>query len=305
MHHFTVDVEESFHAHAARPWLARSAWDEQPRRAPALVDKILDLMDRESVRGTFFVLGWLAKREPAMVRAIADAGHEVASHGWAHRRVDEVSVDEFRRSVRTTKKLLEDIAGTAVVGYRAPSFSIVPGLEWALDVLLEEGHTYDSSMYPFRLHPRYGYPMALPDPHVIRRPSGDIVEVPPATLEFIGRTLPAAGGAYARFLPASLLRQALTNAQQRAAAATVYVHPWELDRLDGNPYGLPLIPRIRVSWGRRRTRRWMEDVFKRFEFCTVAETVVALEPGTVIESIPVQPTEAAEPEARWSRRTPA
>ena len=276
MHHFTVDVEEAFHAHAARPWVPRAGWEAQRRRSPEVIQQLLELLDTKGAKGTFFILGWLAEREPDMVRAIAAAGHEVASHGWGHRRVGEVSRSEFQASVRGTKDLLESLTGASVTGYRAPSFSIVPGLEWALDVLLEEGYEYDSSMYPVRVHPRYGYPRALPHPHLIRRAGGDIAEVPLSTVELFGRTLPAAGGAYGRFLPFSLIKRALRDAEARSSSATVYVHPWELDLQKGNAFFLPLLPRIRMTWGRKRAWRWIRDVLGRHEFRPVRETVARL-----------------------------
>ena len=251
-----------------------------------MVYELLEVLARENVRGTFFILGWLAEREPAMVQAIAHAGHEVASHGWGHRRVGEVSRDEFRDSIRRTKALLESLTGIRVEGYRAPSFSIVPGVEWALDVLIEEGHAYDSSMYPLRVHPRYGYPQAHQDPHVIQRSGGNIVEVPLATAEVFGRTLPAAGGAYGRFLPFSLINRGLRSAQERSSSGTVYVHPWELDVQTRPPFFLPLVPRIRMSFGRRRTWRWIQQVITRYDFRPIAETVRHLTDPVTVEALP-------------------
>jgi len=238
-HHLTVDVEEYFNASAMEPYLPRSRWDGLDRKAPELVGRLLDLLGEAGVRGTFFVLGWLASREPGMVRAIVSSGHEVASHGWHHERVSGLSPEAFREDVRRARDTLQNLTGAPVVGYRAPSFSIVPGVEWALDVLLEEGFRYDSSMYPVRVHPGYGYPEAPPDPHVLERPSGVLVEIPPATLKLGPLVLPAAGGAYLRFFPLALIRSALKSASSRGVPATLYIHPWETDTT---------LPRFQAPW---------------------------------------------------------
>ncbi len=171
-HHFTVDVEEYFHSSALEQLIPRGKWDGLNRRAPLLVHRLLDRMDDHGVRGTFFILGWLAGHEPDLVKEIARRGHEVASHGWDHERVTHQSEEAFRGSVRRTKHFLEDLVGQEVLGFRAPSFSIVPGKEWALDALLDEGYRYDSSLFPIKQHPAYGYPEGERDPFWITRPFG-------------------------------------------------------------------------------------------------------------------------------------
>ena len=195
-HHFTVDVEEYFHPTAMSPYFPMGEWDQLERRSPAVVERLLDFMAKHDVAGTFFILGWLAEREPGMVRAIATAGHEVASHGYEHELVGKLGPDGFRESVRRSRQVLREISGEEVLGYRAPSFSIVPGLEWAFDVLLEEGYRYDASLFPITQHPTYGYPEAERDPYWIERPAGRLAEFPSTTAEVIGRKLPASGGAY-------------------------------------------------------------------------------------------------------------
>ncbi|MGH7607377.1 MAG: polysaccharide deacetylase family protein, partial [Gemmatimonadales bacterium] len=172
-HHFTVDVEEYFQVTALEPQVARGDWHRWDSRVEPAVDRLLDLLARHEARATFFVLGWVADRHPALVRTIAAAGHEIASHGWDHRRIPHQTPDEFRASVRRTKHMLEDAVGAAVAGFRAPSFSIVRGAEWALDVLIEEGYAYDSSLFPvFRRS--YGYRRGRRDPHIVR---GGLIEV--------------------------------------------------------------------------------------------------------------------------------
>ncbi len=193
-HHFTVDVEEYFHSSALERLIPPERWDGLTRRAPLLVPRLLDRMDDHDVRGTFFILGWLAGHEPDLVKEIARRGHEVASHGWDHRCVTDQSAEAFRESVRRTKHFLEDLVGEEVLGFRAPSFSIVPGKEWALDALLDEGYHYDSSLFPIRQHPTYGYPDGERDPYWITRPSGRIAEITP----FL-RELTTSGGAETPF----------------------------------------------------------------------------------------------------------
>src|SRR6476469_1267225 len=163
-HFFTVDVEEYFQVKALESAVAREDWSSRPTRLAGSVDSLLELLDRRSVHGTFFVLGWVAKHRPEVVRAIAAAGHEIASHGFGHERVTELDNAGFREDVRSSTQALEELVGKKVIGYRAPSFSIIPGWEWAFDVLLEEGYRYDSSLFPIRRR-GYGYPDSPRVPH--------------------------------------------------------------------------------------------------------------------------------------------
>ena len=278
-HHFTVDVEEFFHPTALETLIPAESWDTLPRRSPELMPRILDHLAGRGVRATFFVLGWLAEREPALVKAIAAGGHEVASHGWSHRRVTHLDPDAFRDEVRRSRALLEDQAGQPVIGFRAPSFSILPGLEWAFDVLLEEGYGYDSSVFPVRVHPSYGYPDAQRDPHVLDRPAGRLAEVPPVTLQVGKLTLPAAGGAYLRFFPVALLRAALSSAARRGAPGTLYVHPWEFDRAMPSVPG-PWLTQLRMRGGIRHMWRRIGAVTRRYRFRPIRETVALLMEAT-------------------------
>jgi polysaccharide deacetylase family protein (PEP-CTERM system associated) len=274
-HHLTVDVEEYFHASAMEPVIPRERWEGLRRRSPLLVERLLKHLAEAEVRGTFFVLGWLAEREPQMVKAIADAGHEVASHGWDHKRVTTLSPEEFREDVRRSRQLLREISGQGVTGYRAPSFSILPGFEWALDILIEEGYEYDSSMVPVRVHPGYGYPRANPDPHALQRPVGTLQELPPATLRVGPMNLPAGGGAYLRFFPVTLVRRALTAAEGRGAPGTVYLHPWELDG-EMPRFEAPWATRLRMRGGIRNVPRKLAALTSAFRFRTMEETVRAM-----------------------------
>lgn len=274
--HFTVDVEEYFHPTAIARHFPMSQWDTLERRSPRVVERLLDFLAERDVLGTFFVVGWLAEREPEMVRAIAGAGHEIASHGHEHELVGRLGPDGFRASVRRSRATLEDVAGEPVKGYRAPSFSIVPGLEWAFDILLEEGYRYDASLFPVSRHPTYGYPEAEVDPYWIDRPSGRLAEFPATTARVLGRRLPASGGAYFRLLPPALVRHGLRQARSREAAGMFYIHPWELD--DWVPdVDAPRLQMIRTFAGRRGTWRRMERLLSEARFGPIDQTLESMD----------------------------
>ena len=275
-HHFTVDVEEYFQVSAFEGLIPRSDWGRQESRIAASLAALLELLAGVGARGTFFVLGWVASRHPRLVRAISDAGHEIAAHGWDHRRVTDQGPKEFRDSVRRTRALLEQMSGQPVEGFRAPSYSIVPGYEWALDVLIEEGYRYDSSLFPIRRPgSRYGYPDAPVDPYWLQRPGGRLAELPPAILPLAGCRIPAGGGAYFRLFPYALARAALKACERRGVPGTFYIHPWELD--PGQPrFAVPWTTRIRHYGGLRRTRARLEQLLREFQFTAMADTVATL-----------------------------
>jgi polysaccharide deacetylase family protein (PEP-CTERM system associated) len=237
-HIFSVDVEEYFHAIALAPAAPRSRWASLPSRVEETTGVLLDELARHGAHGTFFVVGWVAEQCPRLVRRIVDEGHEVASHSHWHQQVFTLTPQEFRKDLRVSKEALEQITGRPVHGFRAPSFSIIPGTEWAFDVLLEEGFSYDSSLFPIH-RPRYGYPGVPTDPYAIRRPAGMLVELPPATTTIAGMRVPAAGGAYLRQLPFALTQRAFREYTARGISGMFYVHPWEID---------PAQPRLQVGW---------------------------------------------------------
>lgn len=282
VHHFTVDVEEYFHASALAPFAPMHAWPAFESRVVPSTMALLELLAEAGTRGTFFVLGWVAERNPGLVRAIASQGHEVASHGWDHRLVTACTPAELRESVRRSKAVLESLSGQPCVGFRAPSFSIVRGGEWALDVLLEEGYRYDSSLFPVRRR-GYGYVGGAWHPHRLQRPAGRLWELPPATLRGAGSSLPAGGGAYFRLLPYALVRSALKQHEGLGTPATFYIHPWEID--DGQPR-LPVSPltRVRHYGALARTAPRLRRLLAEFRFRSIAETLRA-EPG-VFPKIP-------------------
>jgi polysaccharide deacetylase family protein (PEP-CTERM system associated) len=274
-HFFSVDVEEYFQVNAFESIVSRDRWLAHPSRVARSVDELLEMLSRRGVRGTFFTLGWIARHRPHVVRAIAAAGHEIASHGFWHQRVPTLSASEFREDVRQSKALLEDVVGVEVLGYRAPSFSIIRGTEWALDVLIEEGYRYDSSLFPIRRR-GYGYASACRSPHWIQRASGQIAEFPLATLRYGPLSIPAAGGGYLRQFPLAVIRRAFADATARCEPATFYVHPWEID--DGQPrLAVSALTRMRHYRGLRRTHERIDALLREFNFDCIASHLEALD----------------------------
>jgi len=274
-HFFTVDVEEYFQVKALESVVRRDEWLSHPSRVAHSIDALLGSLERHGARGTFFVLGWLAKHRPEVVLAIADAGHEIASHGFWHERVTALDRDAFRDDIRSSKQSLENLIGAAVVGYRAPNFSIIPGCEWAFDVLIEEGYRYDSSLFPIRRR-GYGYPAAQRVPHFIQRQHGRLAEFPLATTSILAYPVPAAGGGYLRQFPYAVIRRAFQQATDRWEPATFYIHPWEID--PGQPR-LPVssLNRIRHYRGLDGTLARVERLLEEFSFGTIASYLPQLE----------------------------
>jgi polysaccharide deacetylase family protein (PEP-CTERM system associated) len=223
----TVDVEDYFQVQAFAGCIDRGAWDTIAPRVEDNVDTILELFAAAGVRATFFTLGWIAERHPAMVRRIVAAGHELASHGYDHTRADAQTLDDFRADVMRTRSLLEDVGGVPVRGYRAATFSIGASNQWAFGVLEEAGYTYSSSVNPIQ-HDLYGMPDA---PRVPFRPGGGALwEIPMTTVRAFGRNWPCSGGGYFRLLPDGLYRRGLRLVNQRERRPGIfYFHPWEID----------------------------------------------------------------------------
>jgi polysaccharide deacetylase family protein (PEP-CTERM system associated) len=275
IHAFSVDVEDWFQVSDFEEVVEFSAWRWYESRVIGNTERILAMLAEARVKATFFVLAWNAERHPALPRMIAAAGHEIATHGYAHRLAYEVGPDAFRADVERSKKLLEDLTGHAVQGYRAPSFSITARSLWALDVLLDLGFRYDSSIFPVR-DSLYGIPDAHRFPFPITRGGQALTEFPVSTVRVANRTLPL-GGAYLRLLPYAYTRWGLARVAREGHAALVYVHPWELD---------PHQPRLRVR-GKRgfsthylrlgTTERKLRRLLEEFRFAPIA-AVLGLEP---------------------------
>jgi len=256
----TIDVEDYFQVSALSPYIERGAWDRMPRRVDRNVDRILKILADSGARATFFTLGWVAERHPAMVRRIVAEGHELASHGYAHHRASDQTPEAFSLDIRRAKALLEDVAGTAVRGYRAPSFSIDEDNSWAFDCIAEAGYRYSSSVYPVR-HDHYGMPNAPRFTYQARR---GLLEVPVTTARVLGRNLPAGGGGYFRLMPYRVSRwliQRVNRIDRRPAI--FYFHPWEIDPEQPRIRGVGVKARFRhylnLEHTERRLRRLLSD----------------------------------------------
>ncbi len=241
----TVDVEDYFQVYAFFHCIPRESWDRYACRVEANVDRILAQFAAAGVSATFFTLGWIAERHPAMVRRIVDGGHELASHGYDHRRVDRMDPAAFREDLRRTMGILEDTGGVAVRGYRAPTFSIGATTPWAFDIIAETGHRYSSSVNPVQSD-NYGMPDAPRTPY---RPAGtDLWEFPMTTARLFGRNLPCSGGGYFRLLPYALFRRGFTGATAGEGHSGIfYFHPWEVD---------PEQPRVPACGWKSRLRHY-------------------------------------------------
>jgi polysaccharide deacetylase family protein (PEP-CTERM system associated) len=266
----TIDVEDYFQVSAFAPYIGRHEWDSRECRVERNVGRILEMLAQNQTRATFFTLGWVAERYPQLVRNIVAGGHELASHGYGHQRASELSEAEFSDDVTRAKKILEDLSGTEVRGYRAPSFSIGVGNLWAFDSLARAGYRYSSSIYPIK-HDHYGMPDS---PRFAYRVSSGLLEIPVTTLRMMNRNLPSSGGGYFRLLPYALSRWMLrrVNRQDRESAI-FYFHPWEIDVDQPRVAGIDSKTRFRhyVNIGRMETRlqsllsdfRWgrMDEIF--------------------------------------------
>lgn len=267
----SVDVED---------WLQSTIDPRLPLtdRFYASTHKVLDAFAARGVRGTFFVLGLAAEKAPEMVREIQRAGHEVQSHGYGHELVHTLTPELFRADLDRSKKLLEDITGEAITGYRAPAFTI--GLEnlWALDVLVEAGFEYDSSVFPLRTR-RYGIAGAPHYPHRLRTPSGgELVEVPVACYRVVGRQLPVGGGGYVRLFPYFVVRNGVRQLNREGYAATIYMHPYEYDPIEFGEidYPIPWKTRLHQGIGRRGFPGKIDRLLGEFTFTTMAAQIASL-----------------------------
>ncbi len=256
----TIDVEDYFQVSAFAPYIRRDDWDTRECRVERNVDRILGLLDEQDTKATFFTLGWVAERYPALVRRIVDGGHELASHGYGHQRASDLTPQQLYEDVHRAKTILEDIGGQAVLGYRAPSFSIGTANLWALDTLLEAGYRYSSSIYPVK-HDHYGMPDAPRFAHEVRP---GLIEVPPTTLRLFDRNLPSSGGGFFRLLPYGISRWMLQQVNSRdAQSAIFYFHPWEIDEGQPRISGIDAKTRFRhyvnIDRNERKLRRLLRD----------------------------------------------
>lgn len=271
---FSVDVEDYFHVEALSSVVDRESWAQREYRAEVSTHRLLDLLADEQVHATFFVLGWVAKRSPQLVRAIHAAGHEVACHGLTHQMVTRQTPAQFRAETLESKSFLQETVGAPVNGYRAATYSITRESLWALDILAELGFTYDSSIFPIR-HDLYGIPDAPRFPY--RPTSRTLLEVPVTTVEFMGQRLPCGGGGYFRLLPYSLFRAALRRVNNRdQQAAVFYCHPWEVDPQQPRVGGLSLKSRFRHYTNLSKMEGRLRQLLRDFSWGRMDEIFVGV-----------------------------
>lgn len=261
----TVDVEDYFQVSAFEKHIRRDQWDVLPCRVEANTNRVMDLFDRHGIKATFFMLGWVAERYPQLVRRIVDDGHELASHGYSHVRVTQQQPHEFRGDIVRTKKLLEDLGGVEVRGYRAASYSIGASNLWALDELAEAGHSYSSSIYPIK-HDLYGMPEA---PRFAFYPHNDkrLLEVPVTTVSVLDKKFPCGGGGYFRFFPYDLSRWAMQRVNRRDGQPCIfYFHPWEIDPRQPRQQGVGIKTRFRHYLNLHRMEHRLDTLLKDFQW---------------------------------------
>lgn len=259
----TIDVEDYFQVSAMAPYIRRDEWDTRECRVERNVDRILQLLDARGTQATFFTLGWVAERYPQLVRRIVAGGHELASHGHGHERASDLDRAAFHADLDRAKKLLEDIAGVPVRGYRAPSFSIGHGNLWAFDTLLETGHAYSSSIYPIR-HDHYGMPDA---PRFAHRRDNGLLEIPVTTVRMGSRNLPSSGGGWFRLFPYALTRWMIQQVNQvDRQSAIFYFHPWEIDPGQPRIAGIDAKTRFRHYVNIGRTDARLQQLLQDFRW---------------------------------------
>lgn len=275
MNILSVDVEDYFQVEAFADLIDKSQWESYPSRVESNTERLLDLIERQGVKGTFFILGWVAGRYPGLVKRIVDRGHEPACHSYWHRLVFELSREEFREDTVMAKDAIEQAAGERICGYRAPSFSITRRSWWAFDVLAELGFRYDSSVFPVR-HDVYGVPDAPRAPFVVKTPHGPILEYPLSTFRIgTGPNLPVAGGGYLRLLPFWYTHFGVRRAWSEGLSVITYIHPWEIDP-EQPRVAAKLKSRLRHYTNLSKTARRMEQLLQTAPFGSIRDHAAAM-----------------------------
>jgi polysaccharide deacetylase family protein (PEP-CTERM system associated) len=292
-HALTIDLEDYFHTEVASRGVSFAEWERQPARIVASTHRLLDVLEENQTRATFFVLGWVAQHYPKLVREIHDRGHEIGCHSLDHRLVCRMTPGQFYDSTRLAKDLIESAIGDAVYGYRAPCFSITPGCEWAFEALVQLGFSYDSSVHPVN-HPTYGNPTAPRTAHPVAE--GRLLELPIATWKLGGRNLSVGGGAYLRLLPYQYIYRGLRAwEREMKTPAMLYLHPWEIDPYQP-PIPLSFGSKIRQTWGTTTMEDKLTRLLRQFNFAPVREAHRPLLTGMAYHPIRASflPVEAVE-----------
>lgn len=264
---FTIDLEDYFHTEVSSAAVTYEEWDQMPSRIESSVHRLLDLLDDTNTRATVFILGWVAKKYPALIREVATRGHEIGCHSFRHRMVNQLWPGTFLEDTRVAKEIIEDATGVTVEGYRAPSFSITPGTEWAFKILEQLGFSYDSSVHPVS-HPTYANIHAPRFPYYLEGTS--ILEIPIATWRVCGFNLPVGGGAYLRLLPYWYIRYGLSTVNNKEwQPVTLYVHPWEIDYLQPSIHA-GWTSHVRQIWGTRSMEAKLRRLLSSSSFAPIS-----------------------------------
>lgn len=269
-HAFTIDLEEWFCSHNLASAVPFTTWDLQQSLVERQVYRLVDLLNKKKVKATWFVLGWVAERYPALVKMLADEHHEIASHGYAHRLTWLHTEESFAEDLRKSTTILHSITGQPPTLFRAPAFSVVKKTSWALPILKQEGYAADSSVYPINVHPEYGWPEAGLQPfnHEV-----GVRELPMSCVNYFGLRVPMSGGAYLRFFPYNLYRRLIRRLEAEGRSLNFYIHPWELEENLPAVKGLGRLASARHYWGTgHSTDRKLERMLDDFQFSTLSDT---------------------------------
>jgi polysaccharide deacetylase family protein (PEP-CTERM system associated) len=273
----TVDVEDYFQVSAFDPYVSRDSWEQYPGRVEENMDRILEMFSRNAIKATFFTLGWIAMKYPALVKKIVDDGHDLASHGWDHRMVTQLNRSEFEQDVAKSKQMLEQVSGSRVIGYRAPSYSFTKANDWAHAVLAEQGYRYSSSVAPIK-HAFYGIPDAPRFAHDCE--NGAILEIPITTTRMLGRNLPCGGGGWFRLYPYFVSTWALDRVtKSEGRSAIFYFHPWEIDPEQPRIDGIGSVARFRHFQNMKHMEPRLNRLMKQYRWGTIPD-VFGAELGT-------------------------
>jgi len=265
----TVDVEDYFQVSAFDPYVSKSSWESYPGRVEANMDRILEMFDEFGIKSTFFTLGWIAMKYPALVKKIVSEGHDLASHGWDHRMVTQLTRAEFEQDVEKSKQVLEQVSGSRVTGYRAPSYSFTKANDWAHAVLTEKGYLYSSSVAPIK-HAFYGIPDAPRFAH--NREDGAILEIPITTARLLGKNIPCGGGGWFRLYPYFLSKWALDRVTQREGRSAIfYFHPWEIDPDQPRIDGIGAVARFRHFQNMRHMEARLQKLLGQYRWGTIPD----------------------------------
>ncbi len=270
----SVDVEDYFHVSAFESVIDKANWDDIECRVEKNTRKVIELFAEADVKATFFVLGWVAERYPELIREIAANGHELASHGYSHSRITQIDRSKFKDEIKSTKAILEDLAGVEVIGYRAPSYSIVESTLWAHEILADEGYSYSSSVYPIK-HDLYGIPNAPRFKYVV--PASEILEIPVSTIALYGRNFPCGGGGYFRLFPYLLSKWAIQRVnREEEQPCNFYFHPWEIDPEQPRQKNIPLKTNIRHYLNLNRMESRLRRLLSDFDWGTMKDVYLGV-----------------------------